>query len=86
MKKDQQNENQQLRQTAVSGSTYAIYYDYGGVKMWLSPSSKSDSEQPETCVSHPFKRLTFSENELSAKILDLTKKYPTNIWLYEVVK
>ena len=84
------NENKALSQTSVSGSTYAIYYDYFGTKMWLSPNNsnfpKEEDDKPYTCVSHPFRRYTFTEKELTEKILELTKEHPTNTWLYEVVE
>ena len=76
-------QNQPLDKTIVSGSTYAIYYYYFGTKMWLSPNNSI--EQPYTCVSHPFRRYTFTETELTEEILKLTKAHPTNVWLYEVV-
>ncbi len=77
-------ENDALSIARVSGSTYAIYYDYFGTKMWLSPNNSI--EQPYTCVSHPFCRYTFTETELTEKILELTKAHPTNVWLYELVE
>ena len=84
------NTETQLPQTIVSGSTYAIYYDFNGMKMWLSPKDarfpQNENKEDYTCVSHPYTRLTFTEKQLCEKILELTKKHPSNIWLYELVE
>jgi len=82
--------NAQSSQASVSGSIYAIYYDFSGTKMWLSPKdarfTEENNKEDYTCVSHPYTRLTFTEEQLCEKILELTKKHPSNIWLYAVVE
>jgi hypothetical protein len=80
----------QLPQTIVSGSTYAIYYEFNEMKMWLSPKDarfpEDKNKEDYTCVSNPYARLTFTEEQLCEKILELTKKHPKNLWLYAVVE
>jgi hypothetical protein len=87
---EKQTQTPQLPQNAVSGSAYAIYYEFNGMKMWLSPKDarfpEDENKEDYTCVSHPYARFTFSEKQLSDKILELTKKYPRNFWLYAVVE
>ena len=75
--------NTQLPQSSVSDSTYSIFYDLNNMKMWLSPSKKEICGY--TCVSHRFTRFTYNQDELFIKIMELTKKHPTILWLYEVV-
>ena len=55
------------------------------MKMWLSLLKNEDGSTQENCVSHPYRRMTYTSNLLKDKIKDLQREYPKNEWHFEEV-
>lgn len=82
---DKNTQVPQSCKTAVSGSFFSIYYTFNGMKLWLSLLKCDDGSVKENCVSHPYRRMTYTSNLLNDKIKDLQRKYPKNEWHFEEV-
>ena len=82
---DKNTQIPQSCKTAVSGSFFSIYYTFNGMKMWYSLLKNEDGDVEETCVSHHFRRMTYTSNLLKDKIKQLQKLYPQNDWHFEEV-
>lgn len=82
---DKETQIPTLSKTAVSGSFFSIYYTFNGMKMWLSLLKNEDGSIQENCVSHQYRRMTYTSNLLKDKIKDLQREYPKNEWHFEEV-
>jgi len=80
-----ENENKPSCLTAVSGSFFAIYYIFDGMKMWYSLLKNENGSICNNCVPHPYRRMTYTSNLLKDVISDLQKAYPKNEWHFEEV-
>ena len=77
--------NPQCVKTDLSGSFFSIYYSFQGIKMWYSLLKNEDGNIEENCISHPYRRMTYTSNLLKDKIKQLKELYPKNEWHFEQV-